>query len=211
MSNSTSTESSHEELSRITTVTIIMVSITFMTFLMYLFSRFEFERGRIVILDTKTSNRSENAWIALLILSWYTISSLFLLSNKWILSDSTEDNSTSLPLSIAFIHMTLKGFVAAVVWAFRRSSERIDSRGILSNMRVIVIGTMTSFDIGFSNWAIVFVTVTTYTIFKSGILLVTFAMCVVLGYVSFETLSIFKNTTTHISTTASKSVEHDYF
>ena len=77
--------------------------------------------------------------------------------------------------------MTLKGVVAAVVWTFRRSSETIDSRGILSNMRVIVIGTMTSFDIGFSNWAIVFVTVTTYTIFKSGILLVTFAMCVVLG------------------------------
>ena len=58
MSNSTTTNTeSHDELSRISTVTIIMVSITFMTFLIYLFSRFEFERGRIVILDTKTSVR----------------------------------------------------------------------------------------------------------------------------------------------------------
>ena len=182
MSNSTSTDSleNSDELSRITTVTIIMVSITFVAFFIYLFSRFEFERGRIVVLDAKTSRGSKMAWIALLILSWYTISSLFLLSNKWILSDA---GSTSLPLSIAFVHMTLKGFVAAIVWTFRRSSETIDSRGILSNLRVVLIGTMTSLDIGFSNWAIVFVSVTTYTIFKSGILLVTFAMCVVLGYV----------------------------
>jgi solute carrier family 35, member C2 len=173
-----SSEDSDDELSRISTVTIVMVSITFVTFLVYLFSRFELERGRIVILESKTKSRG--AYACLLVLSWYTISSLFLLSNKWILSDAS--NFTSLPLTIAFVHMAVKGAVAGIVWlTCRRSNETVDSRSILSNIRVILIGTMTSLDIGFSNWSIVFVTVTTYTIFKSGILLVTFAMCVLMG------------------------------
>lgn len=122
---------------------------------------------------------------------WFTVSLLFTLMNKWIFSSAGE--TLQIPLFISAVHMTMKGFLATafVKWWERYPAgregqdERLcagrDSVRAVFAKDIAFVGICTSIDIALSNWSFEFVTVTTYTVFKSGMLLTTFAMCVFVG------------------------------
>jgi len=120
---------------------------------------------------------------------WYTLSLLFVLMNKWIVAEWKRD--LKLPVLMSTIHMIVKGIVAGLIMYCGPKCAPQVATNVLGasdltlreflTKSIVTIGICTGIDIGFSNWSFVFITVSSYTILKSGMLLLTFIFSVALG------------------------------
>ncbi len=106
------------------------------------------------------------------VLSWYIISISFTLCNKWVLRYWHEDGFP-FPIFVTAMHMTIKFCLTRVInRCCIRPERRVRPLPWRTSLRgPIPIGVLTGVDVVFSNLSFMFISVTFYTILKSGALI----------------------------------------
>ncbi|EWM29182.1 solute carrier family 35 member c2 [Nannochloropsis gaditana] len=105
------------------------------------------------------------------VLSWYMISIGFTLCNKWIFR-YWRGSGFPYPLLVTSVHMITKVFLTRLVDRCRRAEHRVRPLPwSLYWKGPVSIGICTGLDISFSNLSFLFISVTFYTILKSGAIL----------------------------------------
>jgi len=106
------------------------------------------------------------------VLSWYIISISFTLCNKWVLRYWHGDGFP-FPIFVTAMHMTIKFCLTRFInRCCTRSERRVRPLAWRTYLRgPIPIGMCTAVDVAFSNLSFMFISVTFYTILKSGALI----------------------------------------
>ncbi|GAB5029659.1 solute carrier family 35 member c2 [Nannochloropsis oceanica] len=106
------------------------------------------------------------------VLSWYIISISFTLCNKWVLRYWHGDGFP-FPIFVTAMHMTIKFCLTRVInRCCIRPERRVRPLPLWTSLRgPIPIGVLTGVDVVLSNLSFMFISVTFYTILKSGALI----------------------------------------
>ena len=115
----------------------------------------------------------EAADVLVCVCCWYAVSVSLTIFNKWLYS-IWRGGTFSLPVTATAMHMVVKAFTAQWLISSRWSPFQEDSYVLSAQVTcllIVPIGLATAADIALSNASFLFITVTLYTVLKSGTLL----------------------------------------
>ncbi|XP_063961454.1 solute carrier family 35 member C2-like isoform X2 [Lytechinus pictus] len=113
-----------------------------------------------------------------LVLFYYTFSISLTFYNKWLFQDFRY------PLTITIIHLAVKFVLALIVRSLLRACTSIKpvSLNWTTYLKMVTpTGLTSALDIGFSNWSLVFITISLYTMCKSSAIIFILIFAIVFG------------------------------
>ncbi|XP_071502600.1 solute carrier family 35 member C2-like [Diadema antillarum] len=116
--------------------------------------------------------------VVALVLFYYTFSITLTFYNKWLLQDF------KFPLTITIIHLAVKYLLALIVRKFLKLCTSIKPVTLNWSAYIRIVtptGITSALDIGFSNWSLVFITISLYTMCKSSAIIFILVFAIIFG------------------------------